>query len=223
MMSKSVDDVDALTTMFDEICPSDDKVRSARFKFTDFQDYLRTMFPGAQKLEEETMKAEKAPIDSCNIKVLRLGDDNNEFNAIFRTPAGYRGKLEPGDRAVAYLNIEGKKDGPWDMRVIEPPAYARRGEITAVLARRWNEDYDKWFDERELPTITPPSHLKGGAELGYILKQRGIEARIEPVDRHSLWVYIEKACFQLHARSLRLDCHQSNNQSSTSWLETSRV
>ncbi|KAK5279616.1 hypothetical protein LTR40_007537 [Exophiala xenobiotica] len=218
-MSKSVDDVDALTTMFadidptlfDEICPSDDKARSARVKFTDFQDYLRTMGRGAQRLEEETMKEEKAPIDSCNIKLLRLGDNNNnEYNAIFRTPAGYRGKLEPGDRAVAYLkieetqdsNIEETKGGPWDMRMIEPPAYARRGEITAVLARRWNEDHDKWFDERELPTITPPSDRKGGAELGYILKQRGIEARIEPVDRHSLWVYIKKAYFQLHTLSL---------------------
>ncbi|KAK5326709.1 hypothetical protein LTR93_003572 [Exophiala xenobiotica] len=218
-MSKSVDDVDDLTTMFadidptlfDEICPSDDKVRSARVKFTDFQDYLRTMGRGAQRLEEETMKEEKAPIDSCSIKLLRLGDNNNnEYNAIFRTPAGYRGKLEPGDRAVAYLKIEETQDsnieetngGPWDMRMIEPPAYARRGEITAVLARRWNEDHDKWFDERELPTITPPSDRKGGAELGYILKQRGIEARIEPVDRHSLWVYIKKAYFQLHTLSL---------------------
>jgi hypothetical protein len=176
---------------------------SKRVKFTDFEDYLLTMRRGTQKLEEETMKAEKAPIDSCNIKLLRLGDDNDdEFNAIFRTPSGYAGKLEPGDKAIAYLYMEGTTGGPWDMRVIEQPACARAGEITAVLARRWNGDSKRWVDGRKVATIKPPAALKGGAELGYILRQRGIEARIQPIDRHSLWVYIRKAWALLQALSL---------------------
>ncbi|KAL6245130.1 hypothetical protein RBB50_007905 [Rhinocladiella similis] len=176
---------------------------SAQTSFDNFYDYIATIAVGEHKLQEERRKAETAPIESCDLKLLKVAADNeNEFNAFFRTPPEYHGQIQPGGRALVYLTMDGRKGGPWDMRVIEPPQCARRGEITAVLTRKWDLRCGRWSDARKVVTITPPGqHAKGGAELAWIHKQKGIKAQIEPEYRHSLWVYINKAADTLLTRS----------------------
>ncbi|KAJ9623353.1 hypothetical protein H2204_011169 [Knufia peltigerae] len=174
---------------------------SIRVKFRNFSDYLSTVGAGEHKLQEQIRLAETAPIESCSLMLTKRANRNvQEFNAFFRTPPWYRGKLQAGDKALVSLYLPNGRRERWLMRVIEPPHYARASEIVAVLSPA-----PEWRGGDQIKPITPPPpKFTGREELDWILKQTGIRARIAPEFRHSLWYYITRASEELFHRSCQV-------------------
>ncbi|KIW10263.1 hypothetical protein PV08_11225 [Exophiala spinifera] len=171
---------------------------SVKLKFKDFRHYMATVAVAEHKLQEQIRQAETKVIESCSLKLMKLENGNDqEFNAFFRTPPGYQGKFQAGDKARVSLCLPGGLDEGWVMRVIEPPHFARAGEITAVLSPG-----RAWSGNDQIKIITPPGpHVTGGRALRWILEQKGNPAVIIPEFRHSLWYYITGASEALFERS----------------------